>query len=94
MTIDDGMTIIDSSQNSYSMRKELTILRQRVKAQRKELKRLNKYLGPYWAGFNAGIASERETALRRKMINAFGHAAVYEAEHGKKSFFSSSDVVY
>ena len=60
---------------------ELSVLRRRVKAQRAELRRLNKILGPYWRGFSAGLASERESVLRGKMIRAFGHEAVFAAEH-------------
>ncbi len=59
---------------------ELEALRKRVKLQRAELRRLNKCLGPYWAGFRRGIDKDRETTLRGKMIDAFGHEAVFKAE--------------
>ena len=59
---------------------ELEALRKRVKLQRAELRRLNKTLGPYWAGFKAGMYGAKEAALRGKMIDAFGHEAVFKAE--------------
>ena len=59
---------------------ELEALRKRVKLQRAELRRLNKTLGPYWAGFKTGMYAEKESALRSKMIDAFGHEAVFKAE--------------
>jgi hypothetical protein len=49
--------------------------------QRAELRRLNKYLGPYWAGFRTGLRMEGECRLRGIMNDAFGHARVYAAEH-------------
>lgn len=60
---------------------ELKALRLRVKAQRKELRRLNKTLGPYWAGFRRGLYVDDACRLRAKMIAAFGPEAVREAEH-------------
>ena len=61
--------------------KELNALRKRVKAQRAELRRLNKMIGPRWAAFSAGLYAAKVTNLRHKMIKAFGHPAVYKAEN-------------
>ena len=61
---------------------ELNRLRKRVKAQRVELRRLNKIIGPRWAAFSAGLYAAKVTELRGKMIKAFGHQAVYKAENG------------
>ena len=60
---------------------ELEQLRKRVIAQRRELRRLNKYLRPYWEGFHHGLGAREIVALRGKMIKAFGHPAVWAAEH-------------
>ena len=49
--------------------------------QRTELRRLNKYLGPYWSGFRQGITREGEVRLRGIMNAAFGRQAVRAAEH-------------
>jgi hypothetical protein len=66
---------------------ELCDLRRRVKAQRRELRRLNREVsGPraaFWRGFSRGIEANTTTTLRGKMNEAFGHVAVWEAEHGK-----------
>ena len=62
---------------------ELTILRRRVKAQRAELRRLNKYLGPYSAGFRRGGEISDAACLRGKMAKVFGWDAVREAENGQ-----------
>ena len=59
---------------------ELENLRRRVAAQRRELRRLNKYLGPYWEGFHRGLSAKENVTLRSKMIKAFGSQAVSEAE--------------
>lgn len=65
---------------------ELSILRRRVRAQRRELKRFNREVsGPkatYWWGFRNGLEAHAETILRGKMHKAFGYKAVWEAEHG------------
>lgn len=61
---------------------ELNRLRKRVKAQRVELRRLNKIIAPRWAAFSAGLYAAKVTELRGKMIKAFGHQAVYKAENG------------
>ena len=60
---------------------ELIVLRHRVKAQRAELRRLNKYLGPYWAGFRYGCDMSDAARLRGKLISAFGYEAVHKAEY-------------
>lgn len=52
----------------------------RAANQRKELRRLNKYLGPYWSGFRRGMALEAECKLRGIMNAAFGHEKVRAAE--------------
>lgn len=45
---------------------ELYRLRRRVKTQRAELRRLNKTLGPYWAGFRRGLGvSESSNEIQR-----------------------------
>lgn len=56
-------------------------LRKRVMAQRAELRRLNKIIGPRWAAFSAGLEAAKVTELRGKMIKAFGHPSVYKAEN-------------
>ncbi len=61
-------------------REELARLRQRVKAQRAELRRLNKTLGPYWAGFRSGLHYDSAKDVRIKMFAAFGVPAVQKAE--------------
>ena len=65
---------------------ELANLRRRVKAQRKELRRLNKEMGgpkaAYWWGFRKGLDAHGESELRGKMNKAFGYKVVWEAEHG------------
>jgi hypothetical protein len=64
--------------------KELFALRRRVKAQRRELRRLNKQLAvpaaAYWYGFRSGLDANRASTLRGKMIKAFGNEAVRAAE--------------
>ena len=60
---------------------ELNRLRKRVMAQRTELRRLNKVIGPRWAAFSAGLYAAKVTELRGKMIKTFGHPAVYKAEN-------------
>ena len=55
-------------------------LRGIITRQRRELKRLNKYLGPYWAGFRVGLKNEGECRLRGIMTAAFGHERVRAAE--------------
>lgn len=64
---------------------ELEALRKRVMRQRTELRRLNKSLRLLWSGWNVYEMAERESALRAKMNDAFGHEAVFEAEHGSKT---------
>lgn len=58
----------------------IRILQRRIKNQRAELKRLNKYLGPYWQGFSRGISMEAECRLRGIMNATFGHEKVRAAE--------------
>ena len=60
---------------------ELLRLRKKVKLQRAELRRLNKYLGPYWAGFSRGCQVSDAAVLRGKLAKVFGWQAVREAEH-------------
>ena len=60
---------------------ELEQLRRRVTAQRRELRRLNKHLKPYWEGFYRGLGLTETYTLRSKMIKAFGSQAVFAAEH-------------
>lgn len=59
---------------------ELASLRRRVTRQRRELRRLNKEHGPWWAGFSVGLSREAENRLRGIMNKAFGHEKVREAE--------------
>lgn len=61
-------------------REELARLRKRVKAQRAELRSLNKTLGHYWTGYRNGVGYQDYTALRVKMFAAFGVPAVQAAE--------------
>ena len=60
---------------------ELEQLRRRVAAQRRELRRLNKFYRMYWNGFYRGMNAVTMDVLRNKMIKAFGQAAVRAAEH-------------
>ena len=60
---------------------ELEQLRRRVAAQRRELRRLNKYYQLYWSGFHRALCLKKEMHLRGKMLKAFGQAAVRTAEH-------------
>ena len=59
---------------------ELEQLRKRVTAQRRELRRLNKYYTMYWNGFHRALYVKEAMALRGKMIMAFGRQAVSDAE--------------
>ena len=59
---------------------ELEQLLRRITAQRRELRRLNKYYGLYWNGFYRGMNAVATDTLRIKMINAFCSQAVSEAE--------------
>ena len=60
---------------------EVYRLRKRANNQRTELRRLNKYLGPYWAGFRRGADFEAACKLRGIMNETFGHDKVRAAEH-------------
>jgi hypothetical protein len=60
---------------------QIRLLQRRISNQRRELRRLNKYLGPYWAGFNRGLGMEGECRLRGAMNAAFGHERVHAVEH-------------
>ena len=62
---------------------ELEQLRKRVTAQRRELRRLNKYYDLYWNGYNRGMNAESTVTLRYKMIKAFGQAAKFNAEYAE-----------
>ena len=66
-----------------AMTAELAVLRARVKAQRAELRRLNKVLGPYWRIWKKGADHSEAVCLRGKMIATFGSDAVRIAERGK-----------
>ena len=70
------LTIFD-----VKMSTELEQLRKRVTAQRRELRRLNKYYTMYWNGFHRALYMKEEMDLRGKMIKAFGQPAVWAAEH-------------
>ena len=60
---------------------EIEQLRKRVTAQRRELRRLNKYYNLYWSGFHRALYLKDEMDLRGKMVKAFGKPAVWAAEH-------------
>jgi predicted O-linked N-acetylglucosamine transferase (SPINDLY family) len=62
---------------------ELANLRQRVKRQRAEIRRLNQSAS-FWNGHRFATAKTLEATLRGKMIAAFGVEAVRQAESGKK----------
>ena len=72
----------DSNENQRTMTDtlELERLRKRITAQRRELRRLNKYYHLYWNGYNRGMNAEVAETLRNKMIKAFGQSAVRTAE--------------
>lgn len=76
----DGSGLSEGLGITAPERDELTRLRQRVKAQRAELRRLNKTLEPYWTGYRNGMVHQDHTALRVKMFAAFGVPAVQAAE--------------
>lgn len=59
---------------------QIRILQRRIQNQRRELRRLNKCLGPYWSGFSRGLSLEGECRLRGIMNAAFGHERVHAAE--------------
>ena len=59
---------------------EFAKLRSRVKAQRRELRNLNKTLNYYWRGWRDGISVAHFNAHRARMIEAFGLDAVCAAE--------------
>lgn len=61
-------------------RLELAALRKRVKAQRAELRRLNKMDSLLWAGWRWGCDTSQRNQDRAKMIRAFGIDAVLAAE--------------
>ena len=65
---------------NFKLVKEVERLKGKTIRQRKELRRLNKFLGPYWAGFRNGASLEAECRLRGIMNATFGHAAVHAAE--------------
>lgn len=71
---------VDEATATLAKELELIVLRRRVKAQRAELRRLNKYLGPYFAGFRRGCEISEMSTLRCKMAKVFGWAAVQAAE--------------
>lgn len=73
--------MLDRATDTKQGADELEQLRRRVTAQRRELRRLNKYLGPYWEGFCRGLEAKEAMTLRGKMIKAFGQPAVWAAEH-------------
>ena len=60
---------------------ELEQLRRRVAAQRRELRRLNKFYRMYCNGFHRALYIKEAMALRGKMIKAFGQQPVWAAEH-------------
>jgi hypothetical protein len=62
------------------MAQELGRLRKRVVNQRRELRRMNKQIQPYWKGFVTGLHYEGEIRLRGIMNKAFGWQKVREAE--------------
>ena len=76
----DGSGLSEGLGLTAPEREELACLRKRVKAQRAELRRLNKTLGPYWIGFRKGLDHQAEKAIRVKMFAAFGVPATQAAE--------------
>ena len=73
--------ILDGAMDNKPCTTELEQLRKRVTAQRRELRRLNKYYKLYWSGFHRALYLKEEIDLRGKMIKAFGKTAVWTAEH-------------
>lgn len=59
---------------------QVKTLKKRLKEQRKELRRLNRYVEIYWHGFRRGMEVSDTCELRGKMIKAFGNDAVRKAE--------------
>jgi hypothetical protein len=81
MLKDQALLALDLQANLDAAQKDVARLNKRAANQRRELRRLNKYLGPYWAGFRRGLANEAECKLRGIMIQTFGHEKVIAAEH-------------
>ena len=75
--------ILDGAMDNKPCTTELENLRRRVSAQRRELRRLNKYYTMYWNGYNRGMNAVATDTLRGKMIKAFGQPAVRAAEQEK-----------
>ena len=73
--------MLDGPMDTKQCTTELEQLRKRITAQRRELRRLNKYYDLYWNGYNRGMNAEATETLRGKMIKSFGQAAVRSAEH-------------
>ena len=59
---------------------ELDVYRRMTRNWSAELRRLNKVLGPYWAGFKSGLNFDHTRDMRVKMFAAFGSDAVLRAE--------------
>ena len=66
-------------------RAELANLRRRVKAQRAELRRLNRTMSVYWAGIRHGMHFDAAKDVRVKMFAAFGVPAVQQAEKAPRN---------
>jgi hypothetical protein len=73
-------SLCDMATRTYQIEAELAAARAKAHRQRRELRRLNKFLGPFWRGLAKGDDLAAETKLRRAMNAAFGRAAVRAAE--------------
>lgn len=73
--------LLAAEAHALAMEKDAKRWKEKARLQRRELRRLNKVLGPYWAGFRKGLGMEAEGKLRLTMIQAFGSEKVRAAEH-------------
>jgi hypothetical protein len=73
-------SMCDMATRTYQLEAELATARAKTHRQRRELRRLNKVLGPLWRGLAKGDDMAAETKLRLAMNAAFGRAAVRAAE--------------
>ena len=72
--------ITELEAQNAALREEAERHKKFANARRKELRRLNKYLGPYWVGFTKGMHAQAEMKLRSTMIQTFGWDKVHAAE--------------
>lgn len=62
------------------LNEHLSVARAKSSRQRRELRRLNAYMRPYWSGFRAAIKREPYSQLRRALAEKFGWEQLQAAE--------------